>query len=94
MTSDGANILDWIRYESNLKTKVYYIRGDVNDEDHLRRAGLFPETPNCNVRATIMTTTAAAVAMTLLLQRLLATTLQLHLLWIFVLLLLVILVET
>ena len=37
----------WIQAYSTLKTKVYYIRGDVHDDDHLRRAKLIPDTSNC-----------------------------------------------
>jgi|TARA_B100000795_G_C22564739_1_gene347710 hypothetical protein len=47
MTSEGPDILHWIRFTSNLKSKVYYIRGDVHDDDHLRRAKLLPDSPNC-----------------------------------------------
>ena len=47
MTNDGAHILSWIQSHSVLKTKVYYIRGDVHDDDHLRRAKLIPDSSNC-----------------------------------------------
>ena len=41
-SDEGEQILDWIRYDATIKGLVYYIRGDLDDEDNLRRARLLP----------------------------------------------------
>jgi hypothetical protein len=43
-SDEGEQILDWIRFNAKVKGLVYYIRGDLDDEDNLRRAQLFPST--------------------------------------------------
>ena len=43
-SDDGEKILEWIRFDASVKGLVYYIRGDLDDEDNLRRARLLPAT--------------------------------------------------